>query len=105
MVHPEQDLASNCIRNFVIDLGELHKYLKTEITEAQKRFQKYTDTWYIPLPDFTLGEQAYIKEHYFCTQRPIKKLAEKYLSLYKLIMQVESHSFTLRLSRHHNQYI
>ena len=51
----------------------------------------------MPQPDFTIGERAYVKEHYFRTQRPTKKLAEKYLGPYKLIVQVGSLSFTLCL--------
>jgi len=67
------------------------------MAEAQQRFQMAADTCCMPPLDFTLGEHAYVKEKYFCTQRPTKKLAEKYLSPYELIAQVETHSFTLRL--------
>jgi len=49
----------------------------------------------MPPPDFTLRECAYVKEKYFCIQRPTKKLAKKYLSPYELIAQVGTHSFTL----------
>jgi len=50
-----------------------------------------------PYTDFTLRERAYVKEKYFRTRRPTKKLAEKYLGPYELIAQVGTHSFTLRL--------
>jgi len=36
-IHSEWDLASNRAREF--NLGELHKYLKTEMAEAQQRFR------------------------------------------------------------------
>ena len=42
-VYPERDLASNRAREFAVDLGELHEYLKTEMAKAQKRFRKYAD--------------------------------------------------------------
>ena len=96
-VHPERDLASNRAREFAVDLGELHEYLKTEMAEAQKKFQKSADTRRMPAPNFSLGERAYVKERYFRTRRPTKKLAEKYLGPYELIAQVGTHSFTLRL--------
>ena len=96
-IHPEQDLVSSCAREYAVDLGELHEYLKTEMAEAQQRFRAAADTHRMPPPDFTLGERAYVKEKYFCTRRPTKKLAEKYLGPYKLIAQVGTHSFTLRL--------
>jgi len=67
------------------------------MAEVQLRFQKAADAHRMPLPNFTLGEYACVKEHYFCTQRPTKKLAEKYLGPYDLIAQVGTHSFTLKL--------
>jgi len=96
-IHPERDLASNCAREYAVDLGELHDYLKTEMAEAQQRYRAAADTRRMPPPDFTLGESAYVREKYFCTRRPTKKLAEKYLGPYELIAQVGTHSFTLRL--------
>src|SRR6266511_2860907 len=67
------------------------------MAKAQLRFQKAADARCMPPPNFTLSECAYIKEHYFCTQRPTKKLAKKYLGPYDLIAQVGTHSFTLKL--------
>src|SRR6266545_6135175 len=67
------------------------------MAKARLRFQKAADTCCMPLPNFTLGERAYVKEHYFRTRRPTKKLAEKYLGPYDLIVQVGTHSFTLKL--------
>lgn len=67
------------------------------MAEAQQRFQMAADTCCMPPLDFTLGEHAYVKEKYFCTQRPTKKLVKKYLSPYKLIAQIGTHSFTLQL--------
>ncbi len=96
-IHPEQDLASNHAREYAVGLEELHEYLKAKMAEAQFRFQKAADARRMPLPNFTLSEHAYVKEHYFHTRRPTKKLAEKYLSPYDLIAQVGTHSFTLKL--------
>src|SRR6266542_4887547 len=76
---------------------KLHEYLKTEMAKAQLRFQKAVDACRMPQPNFTLGECAYVKEHYFRTRRPTKKLAKKYLGPYDLIAQVGIHSFTLKL--------
>jgi len=96
-IHPKQDLASNYAQEYDVNLNELHKYLKTEMAKAQQRFQMAADTCCMPLLDFTLREHAYVKEEYFCTQRPTKKLVKKYLSPYKLIAQIGTHSFTLQL--------
>jgi len=94
-IHPERDLASNCAREYTVDLGELHDHLKTEMAEAQQRYRAASDTCRMPPLDFTLGEHAYVREKYFHTRRPTKKLAEKYLGPYELIAQVGTHSFTL----------
>src|SRR6266540_1607657 len=96
-IQPKRDLASNRAREYAINLGELHEYLKTKMAEAQLRFQKATDAHCMPPPNFTLSKRAYVKEHYFYTRRPTKKLAEKYLGPYDLIAQVGTHSFTLKL--------
>jgi len=98
-IHPERDLASNRTREYAVDLGELHDYLKTEMAEAQQRYQAAANTRHMPPPDFTLGECTYVREKYFHTRRPTKKLAEKYLGPYELIAQVGTHSFTLRLPK------
>ena len=34
-IHPEQDLASSCARDLVVNLDELHQELKSTISEAQ----------------------------------------------------------------------
>ncbi len=67
------------------------------MAEVQLRFQKAADAWRMLPPNFTLGKRAYVKEHYFHTRRPTKKLAEKYLGPYDLIVQVGTHSFMLKL--------
>jgi len=67
------------------------------MAEAQQRFRATANTRHMPPPDITLGEHAYVKEKYFHTRRPTKKLAKKYLGPYELIAQVGTHSFTLRL--------
>src|SRR6266545_7822206 len=67
------------------------------MAKVQLRFQKAADARRMPLPNFTLGECAYVKECYFHTRRPTKKLAKKYLGPYDLIAQVGTQSFTLKL--------
>src|SRR6204780_654758 len=42
-VHPERDVASARAREFAIDLGELHEYLKGNICHSQQHYQKSAD--------------------------------------------------------------
>jgi len=60
-VHPEHELASQCAREFVVDLNELHTELRTQLTAAQKCYQGPTDRRRIPAPDFKVGEQVFVK--------------------------------------------
>ena len=67
-IHLEQDLASSCAKNLVVNLDELHQELKATIAEAQKH-----TTW------------------------PSKKLSDKFLGPFEILAQHGSHSYTLRL--------
>ena len=96
-VHLERDLASARAREFAVDLGELHNALKTNIAQAQQRYQKSADNGRLPAPDFKIGQKVYVEAKFFRTTRPTKKLSEKNLGPYEIIAQVGSHSFTLRL--------
>jgi hypothetical protein len=96
-VHPERDIASARAREYAVDLGDLHDYLKEQMADAQKRYQKTADSRRIAAPDFQIGQQVYVKAKYFRTTRPTKKLAEKYLGPYEIIARPGTHSLTLRL--------
>ena len=96
-IHPERDIASNRAREYAIDLGELHDFLKQQISDAQRRYQKSADTKRTSPPDFKVGQEVFVKAQFFRTTRPTKKLADKYLGPFKIIAQVGSHNFTLKL--------
>ena len=64
---------------------------------AQKHYQGPADAkWSYP-PDFKIGNQVFVKAKYFCSTRPSKKLSEKNLGPYPIIVQVGSLSFMIRL--------
>jgi len=42
MIYPEQDIASSCTCDFIVDLDELQSTLKEEITKAQRQYCKGT---------------------------------------------------------------
>ena len=42
-IHPESDLDSSRAKDLIVDLDELHKELKSEIAEAQLRYQGPAD--------------------------------------------------------------
>ena len=48
-------------------------------------------------PEFPIRSQAYVKAQFFCTTRPSKKLADKFLGTYEVIAQLGTHSIMLCL--------
>ena len=96
-VQPECDIASSWACNFAIDLDELQSTLKAEISMAQQHYQKSTDAWCSPTPDFKVGNKVFIKAKFFRTTQPSKKLSKKYLGPYEIIVQPGTLSFTLYL--------
>ena len=96
-IHPKRDLASSCARDLVVNLDELHQELKSTISEAQLRYQGPADAKRLPAPNFTVGEQAFVKAKFFRTTRPSHKLSDKFLGPFEILANAGTHSFTLRL--------
>ena len=84
-VHPEQDLASQHARDFVIDLDELHTTVHEQILLAQKHYQGPTDARQTPPPPIQIGDQVYVQSKHIWTTHPSKKLAKKYLGPFEVI--------------------
>ena len=66
-VRPEHDLVSSRAKDLVVDLDELHQELKATIAEAQLQYQGPADAKRSPAPDFTVGQQAFVKAKFFRT--------------------------------------
>ncbi|KIK74108.1 hypothetical protein PAXRUDRAFT_73129, partial [Paxillus rubicundulus Ve08.2h10] len=96
-VHPEHDLTSARAREYAVDLDDLHQFLRSEMALVQQRYQGPANTKRIPAPDFKIGDLVFIKAKYFRSTRPSKKLSEKNLGPYPIIVQPGTHSFTLHL--------
>jgi hypothetical protein len=80
-----------------MDLDEHHQQLWKSISEAQVHYQDSADHRQTPPPDFKIGNKAFVKAEFIRTTRPSKKLSNKYLGPYEIILQVGSLSFTFRL--------
>jgi len=96
-VYPERDIASSHARDFVLNLDELRDTLKEEIAKAQRQYQPSTDSRRQQPPDFQVGQSVFVRSQYFQMTRPSKKLSEKYLGPYEIIVQPSPQSFTLCL--------
>lgn len=97
-VHPERDLASARVCDFVVNLDELHQMLKDEMSEAQKHYQGPADACRKAAPPFKIGQQVFVKAQFFRSTWPSKKFSEKFLGPFEIINQASTHSFTLQLS-------
>ena len=84
-VHSGCNIASFWAHDFAIDFDELQSTLKAEISMAQQHYQKSTDAWHSPAPDFKVGDKVFVKAQFFRTTWPLKKLSEKYLKPYEII--------------------
>jgi len=67
------------------------------MANTQLRYQGPADAKCSPALDFKVGDQVYIKAKYFWSTQPSKKLSEKNLGPYTIIVQVGSLSFMLHL--------
>ena len=100
MVYPECEIASQCAREYVVDLDELHAELCNQMSSMQKRYQVPADRRRLPAPDFCIGQKVFVSAEHIRTTRPAKKLSEEYLGPYEIIAKPSTHSFTLRLPEH-----
>jgi len=100
MVHPECELASQCAREYVVNLDELHTTLHAQLAEAQKHYQGPVDHQRSPMPDFKIGEQVFVRAEYINTTWLSKKLSEKYLGPFDIIARPGTHSITIHLPDH-----
>ena len=67
------------------------------MAEAQLWYQGTADASQILALEFPIGSRAYVKAQFFHTTCPSKKLADKFLGPYEVIVQPSTHSVTLRL--------
>ena len=96
-VRPEIDLQSDLARDFVVNLDELHSFLRDEITNAQSRYKEQADRKRIPPPEFPIGSKAFVLVKHIKSTRPTKKFSEKYLGPFKVIEKAGSVSYKLQL--------
>ena len=82
---------------FMADLECIQAELKENITQAQERYWKNMDKHRAEVPELNISDQAYVKEKFFRTRQPSKKLLEKNLGPYDVIGKPGTHSITLHL--------
>jgi len=86
-IHLEYNLVSTCAHKYITDLNKFHLELRNTIIVSQEQYQHSADKNWIPLLDFKVGDQAFVKAKFFQMTRPSKKLLEKYLGPFNIIGQ------------------
>ena len=59
-------------------MEEITKYIQENITWIQEQQMHYANNHYIDAPRFKVGNLVYIDTRNWCTERPAKKLDDKY---------------------------
>ena len=96
-VRPEIDIRSDLAKDFVVNLDELHTFLRDEITNAQKKYKEQADRKRIPPPEFSVGSEVFVLAKYIRSTRPTAKFAEKYLGPFTVLEKIGSLSYKIQL--------
>ena len=96
-VHPDLELSSVRAQEYTSNLKELHEFLCSEMELAWQCYQGPADARCSPPPDFKVRDAVFVKAKYFCTLCPSKKVSNKNLGLFEIIMHLGTHSFMLQL--------
>ena len=57
----EQDIASSCVHDFVVNLDKLQDILKEKITKAQRQYQPSTNSCQQQLLDFQVRQSVFVR--------------------------------------------
>ena len=96
-VRPEVDMRSDTARDFVVNLDELHNFLREEITNAQTRYKEQADKSRMISPEYPIDSEVYVLAKHIKTTRPTAKFSEKYLGPFKVLERVGTHSYKIQL--------
>lgn len=98
-VHPEVDAANAHARNYVVNLDDLHVFLREQLTYAQQRYKITGDRVRSPDPVFNIGDQVFVTSKYLTTTRPTRKFSELLLGPYEVIGKPSAASYQIRLPK------
>ncbi|KAF8831748.1 hypothetical protein HHX47_DHR1001045 [Lentinula edodes] len=96
-VRPEVDMKSDLARDFVVNLDELHVFLREEILLAQSHYKEQADRKRISHPEFPIGSEVFVLAKHIRSTRPTEKFSEKYLGPFKVISRPGTLSYELKL--------
>ena len=81
-------------------LVDIQAELKLSILEAQCQYQLPANKKRSLAPKIYVGDLVFILAKFIKTTWPSKKLAERFLGLFEVISQLETHSYLIKLPTH-----
>jgi len=104
--YPRMELQVKCdaqiteANSFVIDLRTVHNNLREAIEDTQHHYQKSVDKKWTPAPKIEVGNHIFLLTKFIKSTWSTKKLSEKYLDLFKVIGQPDTHLYLIKLPNH-----
>ncbi|KAF8825021.1 hypothetical protein HHX47_DHR7000368 [Lentinula edodes] len=96
-IWPKVDMKSDLARDFVVNLDELHVFLREEILLAQSHYKEQADRKRILHPEFPIGSEVFVLAKHIRSTHPTEKFSEKYLGPFKVISRPGTLSYELKL--------
>jgi hypothetical protein len=78
-------------------LSEIHDLIKSEMSFAQDRQQEYADQHCLPAPAYHPGDSVWLNGQNLRTNRPSRKLDDKYYGPFPVIKEVGKYAYELNL--------
>ena len=98
-INPELDVANTYARDFVVNLQDLHEFLRESLKGAQERYKETGDRVRSPDPEIKVGDQVFVTTKYLSTTRPTRKFTETYVGPYEVIGKPSAASYQIKLPK------
>ena len=93
---------------YVAQLADLHSMLREEIKLANERSAKHYDVHHMQAPSFAVGDKVWLSRRNIRTNRPTRKLDDRFLGPFLIKEKISSHAYRLDLpasmSKIHNVF-
>ncbi|MBW0565625.1 hypothetical protein O181_105340 [Austropuccinia psidii MF-1] len=93
-VHINQDTPYG---KFSKKIQSVQQHFKRELRVAIKQFKRYADKRRAIPPDFDAGDMVWLSSKNIKSTRTTKKLSERFLFLFPILMKVITHAYHLKL--------
>jgi len=96
----DRELYPDIAEPYLANLEKIYSRLKKSIVNMQARYQRWENKQRFPALQIKIRDQVFVLVKFIRTTRPSRKLSEKYLGLFKVTRQPDTHSYLIRLPEH-----